>query len=442
MIGEYFEPFLRMYLARQYDECETAAALILEEQKKLSSADKELLRIFAKISQYTGGNPPCLELNDAKNLFLENGCYEGAFLAARLIAFGYTSQGSFVLANEYFEECLKYSAGLDDKYLSLTYVGLVRNYVTLLEVEESEIPEVCFEYSKLAIEKAGHDPLLLTQAYIPYGYLLQIGKQWDAAFDLIRKLEEIVEKEGLDSLQFMVFEQYFECYMGTGNYQKAREYAVKLFDYSVKQKWEYNISLAYSCLGKVSALGGRYQEALEYAKKAFDIGKRLGALGMVLECIPNIIKYVLLDAGLEDIVPYLAELRSAMDAFYKQRYQSEFDAKTSAIHMDVLKKEREREKQANQMKSDFLANMSHEIRTPMNAISGMAELILRSETIGQAKEYAVSIKIAGRSLLAIINDILDFSKIEAGKLEITPAALPAYLNTKRHRQYGGCPHRR
>jgi len=79
---------------------------------------------------------------------------------------------------------------------------------------------------------------------------------------------------------------------------------------------------------------------------------------------------------------------------------------------------REEAETANRTKSSFLASMSHEIRTPMNAITGMAELLLRSDLGDEARGYAQDIKQAGNNLISIINDILDFSKIEAGKMEI------------------------
>jgi len=72
----------------------------------------------------------------------------------------------------------------------------------------------------------------------------------------------------------------------------------------------------------------------------------------------------------------------------------------------------------NKSKSSFLASMSHEIRTPINAITGLAELLMRSDLSKTALSYAKDIKIAGNSLTSIVNDILDFSKIEAGKMEI------------------------
>jgi signal transduction histidine kinase/CheY-like chemotaxis protein len=81
---------------------------------------------------------------------------------------------------------------------------------------------------------------------------------------------------------------------------------------------------------------------------------------------------------------------------------------------------KEEAEMANYTKSSFLASMSHEIRTPMNAITGMAELLLRSELSEEARGYAQDIKQAGNNLISIINDILDFSKIEAGRMEIIP----------------------
>jgi signal transduction histidine kinase/CheY-like chemotaxis protein/HPt (histidine-containing phosphotransfer) domain-containing protein len=81
---------------------------------------------------------------------------------------------------------------------------------------------------------------------------------------------------------------------------------------------------------------------------------------------------------------------------------------------------REEAEMANRTKSSFLASMSHEIRTPMNAITGMAELLLRSDLSEEARGYAQDIKQAGNNLISIINDILDFSKIEAGRMEIIP----------------------
>ncbi|OQY13334.1 MAG: hypothetical protein B6I31_01375 [Desulfobacteraceae bacterium 4572_19] len=72
---------------------------------------------------------------------------------------------------------------------------------------------------------------------------------------------------------------------------------------------------------------------------------------------------------------------------------------------------------ANHAKGEFLANMSHEIRTLMNGVTGMNDLLLKTDLNVKQRKYTSMAKKSADSLLVLINDILDFSKIEAGKLE-------------------------
>ncbi len=91
-----------------------------------------------------------------------------------------------------------------------------------------------------------------------------------------------------------------------------------------------------------------------------------------------------------------------------------------ALESEIFKTDRIAADAANKAKSAFLAHMSHEIRTPINTMLGMDELILRECREKSVFSYAMDIRSAGKTLLALINDILDFSKVEEGKMEIIP----------------------
>jgi len=83
-----------------------------------------------------------------------------------------------------------------------------------------------------------------------------------------------------------------------------------------------------------------------------------------------------------------------------------------------LRIERDSATEASHAKSEFLANMSHEIRTPLNGVTGMLELLSRTELDAHQSRFVEIAGTSADSLLSVINDILDVSKIEAGKLEL------------------------
>lgn len=78
-------------------------------------------------------------------------------------------------------------------------------------------------------------------------------------------------------------------------------------------------------------------------------------------------------------------------------------------------------KSALDIKTEFIAHVNHELRTPLNGMLPMIEMLLRSELNPEIRDYVLTLRAAGLSLLSIINDVLDFTKIEAGKLEILSA---------------------
>ena len=82
----------------------------------------------------------------------------------------------------------------------------------------------------------------------------------------------------------------------------------------------------------------------------------------------------------------------------------------------------ERERHANEIKSQFLFNISHDIRTPMNAIMGFTGLARRHAAEPERlKECLDRVEESGNQLLELIDDLLDMSKLEYGRIEIKAA---------------------
>src|SRR5262249_28987887 len=82
----------------------------------------------------------------------------------------------------------------------------------------------------------------------------------------------------------------------------------------------------------------------------------------------------------------------------------------------------ERERIANQTKSEFITNLSHELRTPMHAILGFARQAQKRATSENDEKLVAmlnNIQTSANRLLTLLNALLDLSKLEAGKIVLS-----------------------
>jgi signal transduction histidine kinase/DNA-binding response OmpR family regulator len=114
---------------------------------------------------------------------------------------------------------------------------------------------------------------------------------------------------------------------------------------------------------------------------------------------------------LAEVANAFNEMASAVQSDMAARELAERDAVVARVAAE----------HANRAKSVFLAAMSHEIRTPMIGITGMLEVLQRTDLTPAQRHMVSTAESSAQSLVQIIGDILDFSKIEADKLELSPA---------------------
>jgi len=105
----------------------------------------------------------------------------------------------------------------------------------------------------------------------------------------------------------------------------------------------------------------------------------------------------------------------ALLTYVRTRLRHEHD---QALVIEQLTQSREREAEANRMKSSFVASISHELRTPLNSILGFSELLRDMPDHPENAGRAGLIHSSGQHLHSLLNTLLDLAKIEAGRMEI------------------------
>ncbi len=93
-------------------------------------------------------------------------------------------------------------------------------------------------------------------------------------------------------------------------------------------------------------------------------------------------------------------------------------------YVKLLKNERKKALEADQLKSSFLATISHEVRTPLNSIIGFTAILKGLKRFDADSEvYLSHITSSANYLLNVFNDIVDFSRIQTQSLKLSKQVL-------------------
>jgi signal transduction histidine kinase len=152
-------------------------------------------------------------------------------------------------------------------------------------------------------------------------------------------------------------------------------------------------------------LQGGDREALLGGVAALVYATVLAAIARVVE--QRVVEAFELRFRNHDLVERLSRSNSELESEIERRQRAE----------RVLLQAKEAAEAGDRAKSRFLDKISHEIRTPIHGISGMNDLLLRSQLSVEQRRWAENVAAATRSLLGIANDVLDLSSADAGALD-------------------------
>ncbi|WP_158858871.1 hybrid sensor histidine kinase/response regulator transcription factor [Lunatibacter salilacus] len=85
------------------------------------------------------------------------------------------------------------------------------------------------------------------------------------------------------------------------------------------------------------------------------------------------------------------------------------------------RRETQRIKELDELKTRFFTNVSHEFKTPLTLILAPVEKLLRKNTDESDRKQFLTIQKNGKRLLQLINQILDVKNIEKGSIDFNPS---------------------
>lgn len=100
------------------------------------------------------------------------------------------------------------------------------------------------------------------------------------------------------------------------------------------------------------------------------------------------------------------------------------DVTREHAQLDALAESKASAEVAANARATFLATMSHEIRTPMSGLSGLLELLTRTELTPEQRRLLDRANASATSLRTLLDDVLDYARIDAGRMDVAKGDLP------------------
>lgn len=334
---------------------------------------------------------------------------------------------------EYQRKAIAIFEGLNDKASAApSYVNIGINYK---KREQYDSALFFFEKAEHVFLEVGNvRGVAVTLQNIGSIHLI-LGDQ-EKALQHFRQSNEVCLSHGLDGILPSNYRYATEIFLGKGQLDSAQWYGLHGLKLAEENRAKEVISKFHSLLSALYDHKQQYAEALNHHRLHLAYqdtllneakSRQLQELEIQYETQKKEQQIALQESMLHSknlvqafliAILLLLTVASAAVYFFHKRQQT---VKRRLLEEQVKyeKREKERAKELEQLKSHFYANIAHEFRTPLTLILGPAQNIQEEpdNTASVSKNIRV-IKKAAQNLLNLINQLLDLSKLEDQKVSL------------------------
>ena len=183
----------------------------------------------------------------------------------------YSKLSDFDNAKIYFNKALENESYLkeNDQTLLYNYIGL--NYENLGDFKNA------VKFFNIAINKCDMDnpTVVLSTIYLNIGTMYYTWEKKELALEYLEKGLEISKSAGFVSHCRTIIPGIADIYLDKGEYAKAKEYYLKVFDYSGESPDLFNEARAYYGLSRIYTVEQKHEKAIPTTLKALDLFEKV-----------------------------------------------------------------------------------------------------------------------------------------------------------------------